>query len=193
MYWFFFRRTEPILHKLLRRLPLAARATPRTLVKNLESFSADGRPVVGQILGVRNYLIGAALEMASLSLAPGIGRVLTSMITSGQKPMGIWPHDVQRFVPALHCNVRLLEERCRESPSYRIALDYPLSSQVPKLARELRTGPLYMRLKAAGAVFGVSSNGFERPLYFETGEPPEKITQTSLQPSGIAARFTLIT
>lgn len=158
-----------ILDPILNRLPSLREAHFRHLEACPENFAPDGRPLIGEVSEVRNYLIAAAVWP---SLAGGTARLLEDIIL--KKPNSFahdfWSLDPKRFISS-HANRVFLFDRLREIPAKsRYNINFPTPHNSYQTGHGLRRSPLYYRLKEAGAYF-TQIMGYERPAVYLEKEP----------------------
>ena len=99
--------------------------------------------------------------MAGFSQGGGVGLALANWMVHGDPGVDVWAMDVARFgdwATRAYTNAKV-----RENYSRRFRIRFP-NEELPA-ARPLRTTPVYDRLKAKGAVFGVAF-GLEHALWF---------------------------
>ncbi|TRY95455.1 hypothetical protein DNTS_000431 [Danionella cerebrum] len=153
---------EPMLSALLRRMPSLEEAELQQLVNCPESFSPDGRCLLGESPVAGGYYTLAGMNSSGLSLAGGASRFLAEWISFGYPSANVWPLDIKRF-GSLQSSRTFLRHRVMEI----LPLLYEL--KVPRwdfqTGRQLRTSPLYDRLDAQGARW-MEKHGFERAKYF---------------------------
>jgi len=111
--------------------------------------------------------------MAGFSQGGGVGLALSNWMVNGDPGFDVWAMDISRFGD--WTSMTYTNAKVRENYSRRFSIRFP-NEELPA-ARPLRTTPVYDRLKAKGAVFGVSY-GLEHALWFapEGMEPVEQVT-----------------
>jgi dimethylglycine dehydrogenase len=165
-------RIAPSLEVGFRHYPPIERAGIKKIINGPFTFAPDGNPVIGPVRGSRNYWVACGV-MAGFSQAGGVGLSLANWMAHGDPGADIWAMDIARFgdwtTPA-YTNAKV-----RENYSRRFRIRFP-NEELPA-ARPLRTTPVYDRLKASGAVFGVGF-GLENALWFAPKgmEPLEEVT-----------------
>ncbi|XP_013416036.1 pyruvate dehydrogenase phosphatase regulatory subunit, mitochondrial isoform X2 [Lingula anatina] len=152
-----------LLDQILHRIPAMESAEVRQLTNGPESFSPDGRAIVGECPEIRKYFVAAGMSSLGIVSAGGIGHAVAEWIVNGEPTWDLWAVDVKRFVD-LHNNKKFLRDRVKEVLGTTYSIPYPECDY--RSSRKLRTSPLYPILLEQGAVYG-STMGFERPLYFE--------------------------
>ncbi|KAI5698404.1 hypothetical protein M8J75_006302 [Diaphorina citri] len=174
----------PLWKKAIHRLPILENVTKPVLHNSPDTFTPNGKWILGETPEVRNYFVAVGMNGNSLQGAGGIGRAVAEWMTHGEATQELLSFDVQRFLD-LHNNRQYLQQRIREVVGRHYAIQYPHQCEF-KYARNLRCSPLYSVLETRGAVFGVRM-GYERPLYFDStyrvGDPrPEMPPGTFFKP-----------
>jgi heterotetrameric sarcosine oxidase gamma subunit len=159
----------PHLERLTRRLPVLADAGIRLSFNGPESFTPDGRMIVGEAPELSGYFVAAGLNSIGLLAGPGVGAALADQIVEGAPTLDLAEIDIRRFQP-FQANRRYLESRVTEIPGALYRVGFP--ARQAESARGLRRTPLHERTAAAGACFGELS-GWERPNWYGVaGEHP---------------------
>ena len=155
-----------------RHFPALADAGIRRIVNGPFTFAPDGNPLVGPVRGLRNFWVACGV-MAGFSQGGGVGLALAGWMTHGDPGFDVFGMDVARFGD--YATLAYTNAKVRENYGRRFRVTFP-NEELP-VARPLRTTPIYDRLKAKGAVFGVSF-GLEYPMWFAPDgmEPREDIT-----------------
>ena len=143
-----------------RHFPALADAGIKQIVNGPFTFAPDGNPLIGPVRGMRNFWVACGV-MAGFSQGGGVGLALASWMTHGDPGFDVWGMDVARFGD--YATLAFTNAKVRENYGRRFRVTFP-NEELP-VARPLRTTPIYDRLKAAGAVFGVAF-GLEYPLWF---------------------------
>ena len=165
-------RIAPSLERGFEHFPAFARAGIKDVINGPFAFAPDGNPLVGPVRGLSNHWLACGV-MAGFSQGGGVGLALANWIVDGDPQFDVWAMDAARFgdwtTPA-YTNAKV-----RENYSRRFQITFP-NEELPA-GRPLRTTPIYDRLKARNAVFGVSY-GLEHALWFapEGSEPVEDVT-----------------
>ncbi len=165
-------RIAPSLEIGFKHFPALERAGIKKVVNGPFTFAPDGNPLVGPVRGCRNFWVACGV-MAGFSQSGGVGLALANWMVNGDPGADVWGMDVARF--AEWATMAYTNAKVRENYSRRWRIRFP-NEELPA-ARPLRTTPLYDRLKAEGAVFGVSF-GLENALWFapKGQSPVETIT-----------------
>jgi 4-methylaminobutanoate oxidase (formaldehyde-forming) len=160
-----FEHFAPILEDAMRRVPSLSTVGIRKFFNGPESFSADGRYILGPAPELGGYYVAAGFNSIGIQSGGGAGMALAHWIAEGEPPFDLWDVDIGRFLP--HQNEKsFLIPRVSESLGLLYAMHWPFRQYAS--SRGVRTSPLHERLVAAGAGFGEVA-GYERPNWF--GEP----------------------
>ncbi len=160
-----FERFEPIMLGAAERLPVLNEIGIKTLINGPIPVSADGEPVMGLAPELRNFFVACGFT-AGIAASGGAGEAIAHWIVDGDPGMDLWPFDIRRF-SRHQANRDYLAARSSESYGDYYSIHWPAAELTS--ARGARRSPLYDALKANGAVYG-SKAGWERPLWFDTGE-----------------------
>jgi dimethylglycine dehydrogenase len=165
-------RIAPSLEVGFQHYPPIERAGIKKIINGPFTFAPDGNPVIGPIRGLKNYWVACGV-MAGFSQGGGVGLALANWMVHGDPGADIWAMDVARF--ADWTTRTYTNAKVRENYSRRFRIRFP-NEELPA-ARPLRTTPVYDRLAARGAVFGVAF-GLEHALWFapKGTEPVEQVT-----------------
>jgi dimethylglycine dehydrogenase len=165
-------RIAPSLEVGFKHFPPIGRAGIKKIVNGPFTFAPDGNPLVGPVRGLKNYWSACAV-MAGFSQGGGVGLALSNWMVNGDPGFDVWAMDISRFGD--WATMAYTNTKVRENYSRRFSIRFP--NEELMAARPLRTTPVYDRLKAQGAVFGVSF-GLEYPLWFAPPgtEPVEQVT-----------------
>ena len=148
------------LGKMLERMPVMLRAGVKRVVNGGMVFTPDGNPIIGPLPGHETAFVAAGCMMG-LSQSGGIGLAVARWIIDGEPGMDVFAMDVCRYGD--FANAAYVRAKTRENYQRRFIL--PCWNEELPAARGVRTSPLYDRLAAAGAVFGVSA-AYEVPLWY---------------------------
>jgi 4-methylaminobutanoate oxidase (formaldehyde-forming) len=152
----------PYMREAVHRVPALETAEVRTLLNGPESFTPDGRMIMGEATNVRGFFTLAGMNSAGMVMAAGAGRALAEWIAEGSPTIDVSAFDIRRF-SGFHGNEAWLRERVREVPSHFYRMH--------RSAEDFTTGrmqwlsPMHERLSQKGARFG-SVSGWERPIWF---------------------------
>ena len=149
------------------RVPSFADAGIKTVVNGPDGYTPDGHCLMGPVPGLRGFHVLAGFSIFGVVYGGGAGRYAAEWLVDGQPSDDMWELDVRRFGEYAR-RTRYVAARACEVYEREYAIHYP-EEELPA-GRPLKTDPLYDRLLARGAVFGVRS-GWERPLWFaQNGE-----------------------
>jgi glycine cleavage system T protein len=151
-----------LMEQALIRIPALGSAPVRRHVNGPESFTPDGRYLLGEAPECRNYFVAAGFNSIGIASGAGAGKALAQWIVGGETPMDLWDIDIRRVAP-FQANPRYLRDRTVEMVGLAYAMHWPFRQ--PETARGIRQSVLHGRLAARGACFGVVS-GWERANWF---------------------------
>ncbi len=154
------------------RMPALARAGIKKVINGPFTFGPDGNPLIGPVPGLTNYWVAVGV-MAGFCQGGGVGRCMAEWMIEGEPSIDVWGMDVARFGPFATFDYGT--KKAMENYARRFIITYP-NEEVPA-ARPLKTTPLYDRLKARGAVFGVNF-ALEHALWFAPPGAEAKETPT---------------
>jgi len=165
-------RISSSLEVAYTHFPIFHDARIRQVVNGPFTFAPDGNPLVGPVRNQPGQWVGCG-EMAGLAQGGGVGLALANWMIEGDPGYDIWGMDVARFgdwATPLYTNTKV-----KENYSRRFQIAFP-NEELPA-ARPLQTSPIYARLTAENAVWGVAY-GLEYALWFQReGEAPvEEVT-----------------
>jgi len=155
---------QVIMEQALIRIPALADAPVRRHVNGPESFTPDGRFLLGEAPECRNFFVAAGFNSIGIASGGGAGRAVAEWIVGGEPPMDLWDVDIRRAAP-FQANPRYLRDRTVEMVGAAYAMHWPFLQ--PRTARGVRTSVLHDRLAARGACFGVVM-GWERANWYAT-------------------------
>lgn len=153
---------EVLMHEIVHRVPALGTTQVRTMVNGPESFTADNQYILGEAPELRRFYVAAGFNSSGIAGAAGAGLALAHWIAKGQPASDLWTVDVRRF-GAFQNNPALLRARVTEALGVHYQIGWPRREM--QSARNLRRSALFLRLQAAGAVFG-SKMGWERPNFY---------------------------
>jgi dimethylglycine dehydrogenase len=153
-------RLRPIVEGALARVPALGRAPVMRIVNGPITYTPDGNPLLGPAHGLSGFWLACGFSFG-ITQAGGAGRYLAEWIIEGQPSIDLWEVDPRRY--GAYATERHAVARCIDIYEDEYAIVYPQDDR--RAGRPARTGPLYDRLRAAGAVFG-ARNGWERPYWF---------------------------
>jgi 4-methylaminobutanoate oxidase (formaldehyde-forming) len=144
------------------RIPALASAPVRQHVNGPESFTPDGRYMLGEAPECRRFFVAAGFNSIGIASGAGAGKAVAEWIVGGEPPMDLWDVDIRRF-GGFQGNPRYLRDRTVEMVGRLYAMHWPFLQ--PETARGVRRSVLHDRLAARGACFGVVM-GWERPNWY---------------------------
>ncbi|ELU09314.1 hypothetical protein CAPTEDRAFT_226885 [Capitella teleta] len=156
-----------LLDQMLHRVPCLSDAQVRNLTNGPESFTPDGKYILGRAPEVKNYFIAAGMNSSGIAAAGGVGKHMAEWIIRSEPSIDLWMLDVRRFVD-LHNNKKFLRDRVRETLGN--CLKGGASSQL-RSSRRVGASPLHLRMHQRSAVFDQSARGVERAIYFDYLHP----------------------
>ena len=162
-------RIENELSLTFERYPVLHEVGVKTWVNGAFTFSPDGNPLVGPVVGKRGYWCACAV-MAGFLQGGGVGKSLAEWMVHGEPEADVYGMDVARY-GAYAENKQYIKETTGQFYSRRFVMTYP-NEQLPA-GRPLKMAPAYSDMDAAGCVWGVSWD-MEVPLYFA----PKGFTET---------------
>ena len=127
------------------------------MINGPESFTPDGN-FTRRGARCANMFVGAGFNAFGIAAGGGAGWVLAHWAATGEAPMDLWVVDIRRF-SALHRDRDWVRDRTLEA--YGKHYNRLPARGIRKRPQPHRL-PLYARLKAHGAVFGLKL-GWERP------------------------------
>jgi glycine cleavage system aminomethyltransferase T/glycine/D-amino acid oxidase-like deaminating enzyme len=152
----------PHLEVATARVPLLQRAGIHLFFNGPESFTPDGRYLLGETAEIPRLFCATGFNSIGILSSGGVGKALAEWIRDGRPPVELMDVDVRRVQP-FQVNRRYLEERTVESLGLNFDMHWP-SRQVVT-ARGIRRSPFHDRLLARGAVM-TELAGWERPGFF---------------------------
>jgi glycine cleavage system aminomethyltransferase T/glycine/D-amino acid oxidase-like deaminating enzyme len=153
---------EVLMEQAMIRIPALGSAPVRRHVNGPESFTPDGRYLIGEAPECRNFFVAAGFNSIGIASAAGAGKAVAEWIVGGEPPMDLWDVDIRRVAP-FQANPRYLRERTVEMVGVLYAMHWPFRQ--PETARGVRRSVFHDRLAARGACFGVVM-GWERANWY---------------------------
>jgi 4-methylaminobutanoate oxidase (formaldehyde-forming) len=153
---------QVLMEQAVIRIPALEHAPVRRHVNGPESFTPDGRYLLGEAPECRNFFVAAGFNSIGIASGAGAGKALAEWIVGAEPPMDLWDVDIRR-VAAFQGNPRYLRERTTEMVGAAYAVHWPYLQ--PVTSRGVRTSALHDRLAARGACFGVVM-GWERANWY---------------------------
>jgi heterotetrameric sarcosine oxidase gamma subunit len=155
---------QVLMEQALIRIPALASAPVRRHVNGPESFTPDGRYLLGEAPECRNFFVAAGFNSIGIASGAGAGRAVAEWIVGGEPPMDLWDVDIRRVAP-FQANPAYLCDRTVEMVGVLYAIHWPF--QQPATARGVRKSALHDRVAARGACFGAVM-GWERANWYAT-------------------------
>jgi glycine cleavage system aminomethyltransferase T/glycine/D-amino acid oxidase-like deaminating enzyme len=155
---------QVLMEQGIHRIPALETAPIRRHVNGPESFTPDGRYLLGEAPECRGFFVAAGFNSIGIASGAGAGRAVAEWIVGGEPPMDLWDVDIRRVAP-FQANPRYLRDRTVEMVGALYALHWPYLQ--PATARGVRTSALHDRLARRGACFGVVM-GWERANWYAT-------------------------
>jgi glycine cleavage system T protein len=144
------------------RLPILKRIGLHTFFNGPESFTPDGRWILGEAPGLRNFFVAAGFNSIGIQTSGGAGLAIAEWMEAGEPTFDLTAYDIRRCQP-FQANTTYLTDRIGEALGLHYADQFPYRS--PESARSVRTTPLHERLAERGACFAESA-GWERAAWF---------------------------
>jgi glycine cleavage system aminomethyltransferase T/glycine/D-amino acid oxidase-like deaminating enzyme len=144
------------------RLPLLKRVGLHTFFNGPESFTPDGRWILGEAPGLRNFFVAAGFNSIGIQTAGGAGKAIAEWMVAGEPTYDLTAYDIRRCQP-FQGTASYLQDRIGEALGLHYADQFPYRNA--QSARGVRTTPLHARLQASGACFGEAA-GWERAAWF---------------------------
>lgn len=155
---------QVLMEQAVIRIPALESAPVRRHVNGPESFTPDGRYLLGEAPECRNFFVAAGFNSIGIASGAGAGKAVAEWIVGGEPPMDLWDVDIRRVAP-FQANPRYLRERTTEMVGAAYAVHWPFLQ--PVTSRGVRRSALHDRLAARGACFGVAM-GWERANWYAT-------------------------
>ncbi len=165
-------RMTPHLEHAFRRFPAMEKAGIKTFFCGPESFTPDGKFLVGETPEVQGLYLATGLNSLGILMGGGVGALVAEEIVHGNASQ-----DITALLPSrlgTHESVRhYLLDRLPDALSYGFT-NSTLPNFKHKRARGARRLPLHDRYAAKGAYF-VSLSGWEMPYWFAPDGPQPKV------------------
>jgi glycine cleavage system aminomethyltransferase T/glycine/D-amino acid oxidase-like deaminating enzyme len=159
----------PYYQAATERVPAIEPIGVRTWFNGPESFTPDGRYMLGESPEVSGLFVAAGFNSIGIQSSGGVGQVMAQWLMDKRPPMDLWEVDVRRFQPFQN-NADYLVPRTAESLGLLYAMHWPYLQH--ESARDIRTSPMFEATRAKGACFGEFA-GWERPnWYAQAGSTP---------------------
>ena len=151
-----------LIDSAMNRLPALENTGIRQLLNGPESFTPDGKYIIGEMPEIRNLFVCAGFNSVGIVSSGGAGKAIAEWIAAGEATMDLMDVDVQRFT-ALQGRPKYLQERVKETVSWTFSMHWP--NLQPEKPRGVRRSPLHDQLAKRNACFADAA-GWERPNWF---------------------------
>ena len=158
---------EPQLEHALELMPEILgdeKAGIRHAINGLLSLTADGMPIIGETVEVKNLWSAAAIWIKE---GPGFGRAIAEWMSEGSSEIDVHASDVARFYDYGRTK-KHIAARTSEGFIKTYGIIHPREQWESN--RQVRVSPFYNRAEALGAVF-FETAGWERPQWYESNRP----------------------
>jgi len=172
-------RFEEIAVNSQRRVPIMGKLGVKNFINGPEGFTPDNEFCLGET-EVGGFYVAAGFCAHGIAGAGGIGKVVAEWVIAGEPQMDLWHMDIRRF-GAAYKSPSFTMKRVQENYESYYDIHYP--GEERQRARPLKTSPVYLWHRDAGAVFGEKA-GWERVNYYQS-----HATDNSLQPYGWAGKY----
>ncbi len=156
-------QAAPVLEAAFDRIPALRTVGIRTFFNGPESFTPDGKPLIGPAPEVPGLFVAAGMNSNGIMNAGGAGAALADWIADGLPRRSVGDMAASRAMP-FQSNLAYNALRVRESVGLHWGLQWP--GRQTETARGIRRVPLHRELAAAGAKFAERA-GWEVPAYFD--------------------------
>ncbi|WP_299846469.1 FAD-dependent oxidoreductase [uncultured Roseovarius sp.] len=159
-----------VLEMAMNRVPLLMETGIRTFFNGPESYSYDGRFILGEAPDIKDYFMLGGVNSTGIQSGSGAGRALAQWIIDGHPPIDLSEMDPKRC-EEFQARDLYLQQRSPETLVLTYAMHWP--NRQRETVRNLRRTPFHHALKAHGASF-TEVQGWERPGWFAPkGVTPE--------------------
>src|SRR5262245_65496359 len=90
---------QVLMGQALVRIPALESAPVRRHVNGPESFTPDGRYLLGEAPECRNFFVAAGFNSIGIASGAGAGKAVAEWIAGGEPPMDLWDGDIRRVAP----------------------------------------------------------------------------------------------
>jgi hypothetical protein len=140
-------------------VPVLAKTGMQLFFNGPESFTADGRYLIGETPEVAGLFCATGFNSLGILSSGGVGKSLASWIRDGRPPVELIDVDVRR-TQSFQRNRKYLEDASPDVLGLNFDMHWPSRQFVT--ARGVRRSPIHDKLVAAGA-FMTELAGWERP------------------------------
>lgn len=169
----------PHLEAAAHRVPLLADAGMQLFFNGPESFTPDGRYLLGETPEISGLFSATGFNSLGILSSGGVGKSLAAWIRDGRPPVELIDVDVRR-TQSFQRNRKYLADRTVETLGLNFDMHWPSRQFVS--ARGIRRSPFHDRLVAAGA-FMSELAGWERPGFYGTPDEVANIEYSYSKPS----------
>lgn len=153
---------SPVLEAAMHRIPALEQAGIRTFFNGPESFTPDGRYLLGEAPELPGFFLACGFNSIGIQSGGGAGKALAEWIVEGAPPFDLSDVDIRRMQP-FQAKTSYLVPRVSEALGLLYAMHWPYRQY--ETARGIRTSPLHEAIAAQGACFGEVA-GWERANWF---------------------------
>lgn len=157
-----FEQIETYMERAIERIPVLGQVGFKKIVNGPDAYSPDGKCLMGPVPGVRNFHVLAGFSCFGIANSGGAGRYCAEWIVNGVPGIDMWEYDVRRFGDYASTK-SFLVPKAIEAYAMDYAVHYP--NEERPAGRNVKTSPIYDRLKSQGAVYG-ARHGWERAMWF---------------------------
>jgi 4-methylaminobutanoate oxidase (formaldehyde-forming) len=151
-----------VLELAMNRVPLLQETGIRTFFNGPESYSYDGRFILGEAPDIKGYFVLGGVNSTGIQSGPGAGRALAQWIIEGHPPIDLSEMDPKRC-EEFQARDLYLQVRAPETLTLTYAMHWPNYQRTS--LRNLRRTPFYHALEQQGACY-TEVQGWERPGWF---------------------------
>jgi dimethylglycine dehydrogenase len=153
-------RLAPHIDAAIARVPAFGEVGVKKVYNGAIAYTPDGSPIIGPAWDLPNFWLNEGHSFG-VTAAGGAGWQLAHWIIEGEPSIDMMGVDPRRFGP--YAARGYLRAKNEEAYANVFTVHYPDEERAA--ARPLKRSPCYDRMKALGAVFGVTF-GWERPNWF---------------------------
>ncbi len=168
-------RMMPYIEMSMGRIPALEDAGIHKFFCGPESFTPDGKPLLGEAPELKNFFVAAGLNSIGILRGGGVGKIMAQWIVDGYCPVESHGIDIARCQP-FQGTQKFLKDRTVETLGLQYQLIYPNFSK--KTARNLRKTAINEQLTKAGAFF-TEGMGWEMPDWYAPAGTEAKVEQYS--------------
>ena len=139
-----------VLEMAMNRVPVLQEVGIRTFFNGPESYSYDGRFILGEAPDVKRYFVLGGVNSTGIQSGSGAGRALAQWIAQDHPPIDLSEMDPRR-AETFQCRDLYLQSRAPETLTLTYAMHWPNYQR--QTERNLRRTPFYHALKQRGACY----------------------------------------